>query len=119
MSGGSIHFGVWKAEETAFDITRDDLFYIKGTPPVLVLKRDPKDTFNRIKVKWTDVAKAAGYGFAIANDVVDQRITGVVRERTYNLLGITNSKLATKMAYRLLAESMYRYSTYKFTLSAL
>lgn len=117
MSGGNICFGVWKAEEPVFEITRDDLSYAKGVPPVTVSKRDPKDTFNKICVKWTDRSKDSGHNIAIANDVVDQRISGIVRKRTYNLLGITTSELATKMAYRYLAESMYRYSQYTFTLS--
>lgn len=117
MSGGSIHFGVWKYEDEVFAIDRDDLFFDESTTPVKIFKRDPKDTFNRIVVKWTDVDKDSGYSYAIANDAVDQRITGQVRRRGYNLTGIVDADLATKTAYRLLAESMYRYKTYNFTLA--
>jgi len=119
VSGGSIKFGVWKYEEPSLslEITRDDLYYDEGIPPVDITKRDPKDTYNQILVKWTDFSKESGHSFVVAKDAVDQRITGTIRERTYNLLGIHSSELATKTAYRLLAESLYRYDMYKFTLS--
>jgi len=119
MSGSTIKLGVWKYEEPdpSLEITRDDLYYEEGNPPVEITKRDPKDTYNQVWVKWTDLSKESGYSFAVAKDPVDQRITGTVREKTYDLLGITTSELAVKTAYRFLAESMYRYDMYRFTLS--
>jgi len=112
-----LQFGVWKYQVTEFSIERDDLYSEGGNPPVLVSKRDSKDTFNRIIVKWTDHSAKDSYSFVTVNDAVDQRITGIVRNRTMDLRGFTSAELATKTAYRLLAESMYRFSTYSFTLA--
>lgn len=117
MSGSAIKFGIWKSEEPSFNITRDDLYAPDKTPPVTVFKRDEKESYNRIVVRWTDLSKESGYSYVNANEAVNQRITGIVRKRTYNLDGFINGTLATKMAYRLLAESMYRYKGYKFVLS--
>jgi hypothetical protein len=114
MSGSLIKFGVWKEELSAFHIERDDLY--EGTS-VKISKRKPEDTFNRVVVRWTDVSKAFGYSYVTVNDAVDQRITGIVRKKAYNLIGLVNGTLATKTAYRLLAESMYRYKIYTFRLS--
>lgn len=116
--GGKIKFGVWKlVTEPDLRLTRDDLFIEGDTPPVHVSKRNPDETFNRVTVRWTDVDKESGFSTVIVNDEVDQRITGIVRKRNYDLLGFTTAERATKLAYRLLAESMYRYTSYKFTLS--
>lgn len=117
MSGGNIKFGVWKFEEPVFEITRDDLFFTKDKPPITVSKRDPANAYNLIKVKWTDRDKESGWSVAISDDAVDRRRTGITKQKQYNLLGITNAELAAKTAYRLRVESMYRISTYTFTLS--
>jgi len=115
--GGFIKFGIWGNKNPEFHLTRDDLYVEGDTPPVLTSKRDPKETYNRIRVMWTDVNNNYKQNVAVANDEVDQRISGKVRSKELLLLGIQTSALASKMAYRFLAEELYRFTNYNFSLS--
>ena len=121
FSEGKISLGIYK-EETAISpgITRDHLAIEEGedpVPPVEIQKRVTPETANRIEVTWSDRGSNYDTSVAIAMDEVDQRVTGKVRKKTVQLTGITNKELAQRTAYRLLFESLYRFSTYNFVLS--
>ncbi len=120
FSEGKISLGILKEETSVFTITRDNLVIEEGEnpdPPVQIEKRVTSETANRIEVTWRNRGKNYDTSVAIAMDEVDQRVTGKVRKKTIQLIGITNKDLAQKTAYRLLFESMYRFSTYNFILS--
>jgi len=117
VSGGTIKFGLWGDSSPTFWFGPDDLFSDGNSPPVSVSKREYKDTINRVVVVWTNVDNNFTHATAIANDEVDQRKSSKVRTKVFKLLGITSASLANKMAYKLLAESMYRYNHYTFTLA--
>ncbi|KKL72876.1 hypothetical protein LCGC14_2080530, partial [marine sediment metagenome] len=122
MSEGKINIGVYKEESSIFDIDQDNLVVDDAEnpePPIKVSKRKYSETNNRVEITWTNREAEYDTSVAIANDEVDQRISGTVRIKTINLLGITNADLAQMMAYRYLSESMYRFSTYNFVLSDL
>jgi len=116
-TGFLIKFGAWRNESAMFKITRDDLYYDGSNPPVTISKRSPKDTINKVIVKGTDIYKDHGFIIGIASDKVDQDITNTVRKRVYDLLGLVSNEAVAKAAYRYLAESLYRYTSYKFSLA--
>ena len=120
FSQGKISLGILKEETSVFTITRDQLFIEEGEnpdPPVQIEKRVTSETVNRIEVTWRNRDKNYDTSVAIAMDEVDQRVTGKVRKRIVQMIGITNKELAQRTAYRLLFESLYRFSTYNFVLS--
>ena len=87
MSGSLIKFGVWKDEDDYdFILTKDDLDSV-----VTKSKRQAKNTFNRVTVRWTDITKESGYSYVTVNDSVDQRISGYVRKRTFGLIRFRTS----------------------------
>ena len=119
MSEGKIQLHIYKEESSMFTITRDNLFIEKGEdpdPPVTVEKRLTSEIANRVEVTYTDRNATYDISVAIAMDESDQRASGKVKKKTLQLTGITNAKLAQKIAYRILFESNYRFSTYSFTL---
>jgi len=117
MSGDIIKFGCWKEEDSTFDLTADDLVCSGTGPPVDITKRQYKNTYNRIEVEYIDRDNSYLPTAVIANEEVDQRISGVIRLNRVQLHGFNSASVAQKMAQRLLAEAMYRYSYYKFSLS--
>ena len=120
MSEGKIHLGVFKSESSAFTLNQDNLVVEEGedaAPPVSIKKRTYSETFNRVEISWKNRAKNYDTSIAIAQDEVDQRVNGKTRKRTIQLIGITNAALAQATAYKILFDSMYRFSIYNFTLS--
>ena len=119
---GLYSLGVFKDEDSIVTLTRDN-FLIDDTtedeepePPIDVTKRDPKDTSNRIEIGWTNRDKLYNVNFVVANDHVEQRITGQTRKRVLGLDGITKETLATRLAWRYLYDGLYRFSDYSFRL---
>ena len=116
---GFYSLGVFRDEDSVGTLTRDN-FLIDETeepePPINISKRDPKDTANRIEIGWTNREKLYNVNFAVANDHVEQRITGQTRKRVLGLDGITKESLATRLAWRYLYDSLYRFSDYTFQL---
>jgi len=116
-SGGKISIGVFKEESSVATLTQDNLVVSSDEPPVQIRKRRYTETYNRIEIQWTDRDADYDASVAVANDEVDQRITGQMRKKTINLAGITDANYAQKMAYRMLIESLYRHSFYSFILT--
>jgi hypothetical protein len=123
-SDGKIHLGAFKDEDSVFTLTQDNLVVpqmgtksVKSAPPVRITKRKYTETFNRVEIQWTDREHNYDAAVAVANDEVDQRVTGQMRKKSLQLSGITNSTYAQKMAFRMLIESMYRHTSYGFTLA--
>ncbi len=120
MSEGKIHLGIFKSEDNVFTLTQDNLVVDKGEnppPPVSIKKRTYSETFNRVEIAWKNRGKNYDTSIAIAQDEVDQRVSGKIRKKTIQLIGITNADLAQATAYKILFDSMYRFSIYNFTLS--
>lgn len=115
MDGAKIKLGVFKDEDSLGDITQNDLVVEGDTPPVSIKKREYKDTYNRVSIEWIDRDNDYEKATAVANDEVDQRIAKNIRSRKIQLNGIMTSALAGEWAYRYLADSLYRYSFYSFT----
>lgn len=110
---GLVYIGVFKEESPSFSITRDDI-----TDQIMVKDKDRSETSNHIVVKYTDrnmhyQANAS----AVADDWVDQSLTGQTRDSVINLPGIMGHELAQKTADRYLAELMFRFSTFNVTTS--
>lgn len=116
MDAETIKIGVLRDEESTFTITADDLVVEGNSPPVGTKKKEYKDSFNRIEVLWIDTINNYLHAIVTANDEVDQSISGKVRINKIELGGIGNATYAGKMAWKYLAESMYRSSIYSFTL---
>jgi hypothetical protein len=119
FSGGKFHIGALKDETAAFALTDDDLVQPDPESPgpkVQISKRPYSETYNRIEVVWTDRNNDYAPAVAVAQDEVDQRISGEIRKKTISLAGICNSTLAAYMVQRLLIDSLYRYNMMKFRL---
>lgn len=120
-SGGELYLGAYRDETAVFDLSCANADFVVDLdsfePPIRVKERDETETFNRIKVAWTDRANDYAEAITVVQDECDQRRTGTVREKIFNLAGIMTEALAQKMAYRLLFESMYRFKVYTFMLS--
>ena len=116
MDAETIKIGVLHDESSTFIITADDLVVDGDRPPVDIKKKDYKDSFNRIEVLWIDVVNNYLHAITTANDEVDQSISGKIRINKVELAGIGNATYAGTMAWKYLAESMYRSSIYSFTL---
>lgn len=115
MDGAKIELGVFKDEDSAFEITQDDLVVEGDTPPVSVKKREYKDTYNRVNIEWIERDNDYEKATAVANDEVDQRLSKNIRSRKIQLNGIMTDALAGEWAYRYLVDSLYRFSFYTFT----
>ncbi|MCK9520871.1 MAG: phage tail protein [Dehalococcoidia bacterium] len=118
-SNGKFKLGMFRDGSSVMDIDTSNLVVEdkeQPEPPVSVVKRKYTETFNRMEVTWTN--RDGGYGLevAVANDHVDQRVSGQVRKESINLSGIMNKELALKTAYRLLIDSMFRFTMYSFRL---
>ncbi len=119
-SEGKLNLGVFKDENSIVSLTQDNLVVQEGEeppPPIQIRKRRYTETYNRIEVTWTDRENDYDKAVAIANDEVDQRISGQIRKKTIDLSGITNADLAQRAAYRMLIDSMYRHTIYSFVLA--
>jgi hypothetical protein len=116
MDAETIKIGGLQDESSTFTITANDLVVDGDKPPVDIKKKEYKDSFNRIEVLWIDVLNNYLHAIITANDEVDQSISGKVRINKVELAGIGDSVYAGKMAWKYLAESMYRSSIYSFTL---
>jgi hypothetical protein len=119
-SEGQLHIGAFKDEASIVSLNQDDLVREEGEnplPPLQIVKRKASDTFNRVEMNWTDRSNAYDVSVALAKDDVDQRVSGKVRINAADLAGIHNSTYAQNQAYRLLFESMYRFSIYTFDVS--
>jgi hypothetical protein len=119
-SEGQLHLGAFKDEASIASLTQDDLIREDGPdapPPVQIVKRKASETSNRIEINWTDRSKVYDLSVAMAQDEVDQRISGKVRIKAADLTGIHNAALAQRQALRLLIETMYRFSMYSFAVS--
>ncbi len=118
---GLIYLGAYRDETAVFDLSIANTDFVidedNPKPPIHIKERDESETFNRIKVCWTDRDNDYASAVTIAQDESDQRRTGTVREKTFNLPGLMTKELATKMAYRLLFESMYRFKIYSFIIT--
>jgi len=110
MSEGLIHLGMFKQESSSFTINQDNLVVEEGEnppPPVSIKKRAYSETVNRIEISWKNRAKNYDTSVVIAQDEADQRVSGKIRKKTIQLIGITNATLAQKMAYAMLFDSIY------------
>ena len=115
FNGGLFHIGALKDEASAFALTDDDLVQPSAdSPKVKIMKRPYSETYNRIEVVWTDRANGYGEAVAVAQDEVDQRVSGQIRKRTVALPGIMNATLAAYMVQRLLIDALYRYNIFEF-----
>lgn len=117
---GKFNIGAFKDEASIASLTTDDFVRDEGEnppPPVSIIKRRPKDTFNRVDLSWTDRANTYDLSVTMQQDEVDQRVSGKVRINSADLTGIHVPAYAQKMALRLLFESMYRFSVYTFNVS--
>lgn len=116
MSGGKIRLHCFREQTAAFALTQANLVVEnEETPPVTISKRPYSETYNRVEVVYLDRSQNYASSVALAQDEVDQRISGKIRKKTYNMEGVFNSDLAQRLAYRLLAENLYRFSRYSFT----
>jgi len=119
-SGGQICLGVYRDTEpvASLDEANGDFMIEDGDnppPPIQIEEREYAETFNRIKVTFTDRDNDyAQGGPVVANDETDQRISGQIREKTYDLCGICDIDLAQRMAYRFLIDGMYRFKIFKY-----
>ena len=115
-SGGKQHFGVMKNDAAVDSITQYDFVHEKGRPAVNIIKRLRSETYNRIEVGFTNRSKQYTIDFVYAQDIVDQRKTGV-RKKIVKLTAICNQDLAQRVAWRLFIDEMYRLSNYDFSVT--
>lgn len=120
FDGGKLHIRPFRDEDSQFTLTDDHLVQPNPddpVPKVQITKRPYSDTYNRIEIVWTDRENNYDTAVAVAQDEVDQRISGQIRKKTVNLAGIHDKVLAAYMAQRLLIDSMYRFDILKFGLT--
>jgi hypothetical protein len=119
-SGGKLKLGVFKDEDAVGEpITADDLVVDEGpnpAPPLQITTRERSETFNRVELTWTNRENIYDLSQVIAQDQVDQRVSGQVRTRVLNLDGICRPEMAQTMVYRSLYESMNRFNIFSFRL---
>jgi hypothetical protein len=118
-SNGKLCLGIFREQDSIATLTKDDFVLPDKSDarPIVVSKRKYKESYNRIEVNWTDRDNDYASSVAPASDVVDKRISAIQRKNSVRLDGITNGELAQTMAYRLLAESLYRIHYYAFNIS--
>lgn len=114
--GGKIGLNCYRDESSVLSITQDDLVREGDEPPVHTTKRQYNTTYNRLEATWTN--RSGGYktGVVPAFDRIDQRESSQVRTKTMDLRCITNVTLASKMAWRIFIDQIYRFSQYSFKL---
>ena len=117
--GGQLYLGAWRNEDPVFNITRDHLVVgEEGGIPVQIKKRSYSQSCNHIELGWQNRDDSYGPAIAPFRDDVDIRLSGKRRKQQIFLPGIKREELATKMGWRYLIDSMYRFSMYTFTLGA-
>lgn len=115
--GGKIGLNCYRSQSSVLSIVQDDLVVEnEEEPPVHITKRRYSSTFNRLECAWTDRSKDYKTAAVPAFDRVDQRESGQVRTKAMDLRGINNITLATKMAWRVFIDQIYRFSQYTFKL---
>jgi hypothetical protein len=119
-SEGKLKLGIFKDEEAVGDtLTQSDLVVDDSpnpAPPLTITTRERSETFNRIELSWSNRENMYDLSQVIAQDQVDQRVSGQVRIKQVNLDGICRATLAETIAYRMLYESMNRFNIYSFKL---
>ena len=107
--------GVFKDEDAVGNpITQDDLVAEGDGPPVTITPRKRSETYNLVRIGWTNRDNMYDYSSEPAEDKVDRQWRSEVRTREVELDGYCRISLARKMAWRILFESMYRYNMYAF-----
>ena len=117
-SEGQLHLGAFKDKASIVSLDQDDVVREEGDnppPPVQIVKRKTTETSNLIELSWLDRENTYDMSVSIAKDDVDRRVSGKVRINPADLTGIKREALAVRQAYRLLFESMYRFSIYSFS----
>jgi len=114
--GGKIGLNCYRNQSSVMSLTRNDLFVEEKESPVHITKRAPSSTVNRLECAWTDRANNYSTAVVPAFDRIDQREAGQVRTKLLDLKAITDSELASKMAWRIFIDQIYRFSQYNFTL---
>ncbi|HUV64910.1 MAG TPA: phage tail protein [Sedimentisphaerales bacterium] len=116
--GGQLYLGAWRNEDPVFSITRDHLVVEEDGIPVQIKKRDYSQSINHIELGWQNRDDEYGPCMTPFRDDVDIRLSGKRRKQQIALPGIKRAELATKMGWRYLIDSMYRFSMYTFKLGA-
>ena len=114
--GGKIGLNCYRVQSSVLSITQDDFVRDGDEPPVHTTKRNYSSTFNRLEATWSDRTNDYKTAVVPAFDRIDQRESGQVRTKLLNLRAITNSALASKMAWRIFIDQIYRFSQYAFKL---
>jgi len=114
--GGKIGLNCYRNQASVLSITQDDLIRDGDEPPVHITKRPYSSTFNRLEAVWTNRSNNYKTAAVPAFDRVDQRESRQVRTKTFDLKTITNAELASKMAWRIFIDQIYRFSQYTFKL---
>lgn len=114
--GGKVGLNCYRSQDSVLSISQDDLIRDGDEPPVHTTKRAYSSTFNRLEATWTNRDNDYKTAAVPAFDRIDQRESGQVRTKTMDLKAITNSKLASKMAWRIFIDQIYRFGQYIFKL---
>lgn len=114
--GGKVGLNCYRSQASVLSIVQDDFVRDGDEPPVHTTKRDYSATFNRLEATWTNRANLYKTAVVPAFDRIDQRESGQVRTKTLDLKAITDATLASKMAWRIFIDQIYRFSQYSFKL---
>jgi len=114
--GGKIGLNCYRSQASVMSLTRNDLSRAGKMPPLHITKRPYPGTINRLEVAWTDRDNDYRISVVPAFDRIDQREAGQVRTKILDLKAITKSDLATRMAWRIFIDQIYRFSQYTFKL---
>jgi hypothetical protein len=116
--GNKLYVGAWRNEEPVGTITRGDLAVDdEGQEvPVQISQRKYSETFNDVRLEWSDRDNLYGTAITKAVDDVDIRRSGKRRKKSIELAGIKEPAVAEIMKWRLLIDSLYRFNTYAFRL---
>lgn len=114
--GGKVGLNCYRSQDSVLSITQDDLIRDGDAPPVHTTKRAYSSTHNRLEASWTDRTNNYKTAVVPAFDRIDQRESGQLRTKLFDLKAITNNELASKMTWRIFIDQLYRFSQYTFKL---
>jgi hypothetical protein len=101
-----------------FSFTDDDYRPDEGTEPVRVTRKAPGDTFNVVRVEYSDRANQYNTAIAEAKDEQDIIVRGEKTMPTLKFPSITDKLVARQVAQLILQRQLYVLNSYAFEVRA-
>jgi hypothetical protein len=101
-----------------FAFTDDDYLFEEGEDPVQVMRKDPAQRFNRVRVEFLNRANQYNTDIAEATDRLDIETNGERTLPTIPLHGIQTASVARQVAQLILQRQLYVVNSYRWRVRA-